>query len=297
MIDSLRIVCFHRVLKSTEEPGAWPYLLRGSAITAETFQHTVEELAATYDFVDENEATRILLGDAHPGRSCCWVTFDDGYLDSLTVAAPVLAEFGIRPTLFLTTGVLEQSWHLPVDHWYALLASAGVKRGRLEGFESPWEFDLSSAEDRERLVLGPEKRMFLEASPSHQGRLLEQLRHALGANPSAASGPRYLSQQDVRELSSSGWSIGPHGHRHRLLTHCSTEAIEGELTKCDAALKVLQVRKSRWFAYADGACNLPVVERVKACLSTSGYIGALTVEGGQAVATDSSWVVPREILS
>jgi peptidoglycan/xylan/chitin deacetylase (PgdA/CDA1 family) len=43
------------------------------------------------------------------------ITFDDGWKSILTVAAPLLAEFEIRSTLFVATGLVESSssWHRP----------------------------------------------------------------------------------------------------------------------------------------------------------------------------------------
>ncbi|MCL4693523.1 MAG: polysaccharide deacetylase family protein [Candidatus Hydrogenedentes bacterium] len=50
--------------------------------------------------------TPISLRDAMEGRPGVAVTFDDGYLDNLTEAAPVLNEFGIPATVYVVAGRL-----------------------------------------------------------------------------------------------------------------------------------------------------------------------------------------------
>lgn len=51
------------------------------------------------------EVERFFRGEPLPARTCI-VTFDDGYLDNLVHAAPVLAEFGQKAVIFAVTGWL-----------------------------------------------------------------------------------------------------------------------------------------------------------------------------------------------
>ena len=113
----LRIECFHRVLPENLRDEQWPYFTRGTAMTVDAFTHYIDTLSREYEFVDEKEA-HSLLTSAGSSRRACWVTFDDGYLDNLRFAAPVLARFGVRPTLFMTktlmcTMQVRQKFNIP----------------------------------------------------------------------------------------------------------------------------------------------------------------------------------------
>lgn len=55
-------------------------------------------------------------GKALPAGTVC-ITFDDGYLDNLTVAAPILAKYGLPATLYLPTAYIDRA----ENHWADVL--------------------------------------------------------------------------------------------------------------------------------------------------------------------------------
>jgi len=65
------------------------------------FKRCIDELATKYQFIDEQIAGEILVANQPGPSQACWVTFDDGYRDILTVAAPILTKYKIKPSLFL----------------------------------------------------------------------------------------------------------------------------------------------------------------------------------------------------
>jgi len=50
----------------------------------------------------------LVAGRSPAARTVC-ITFDDGYLDNLTVAAPILEKYELPATLFLATGYVERA--------------------------------------------------------------------------------------------------------------------------------------------------------------------------------------------
>ena len=81
------------------------------------------------------EETLDLGGGGAPPRGTVVLTFDDGLLDNLTVAAPLLADLGVRATFYLSTG-LWGTRHVDVSGPAGrLLDRAGARRLHEAGME------------------------------------------------------------------------------------------------------------------------------------------------------------------
>lgn len=70
-----------------------------------------------YRAITVSEYVRCLLGEGELPAKPVVITFDDGFADFRTTALPILREFGLQSTLYLTTGYLDGT-----SGW---LASAG----------------------------------------------------------------------------------------------------------------------------------------------------------------------------
>jgi len=88
------------------------------------------------------ELTQAFLRGEHPQRAAV-LTFDDGYEDSSTVIAPLLAHYGARATFFVNAGTIEHRNHLSWREMRALRAA-----GNEIGAHGMHHLDLSTL-DRE----------------------------------------------------------------------------------------------------------------------------------------------------
>jgi peptidoglycan/xylan/chitin deacetylase (PgdA/CDA1 family) len=95
--QGVRILGYHSI-------GHLPHTL---AVRPDAFRAQMEAVAAS-GATPISLAAALELLDAGPvaGRHVC-VTFDDGYRDNLTVAAPILRELGIPATVFVATGAVD----------------------------------------------------------------------------------------------------------------------------------------------------------------------------------------------
>lgn len=136
------------------------------------------------------------LAEGAPLNRAVAFTVDDGYVDFARVAAPIFAEFDCPVTVFLTTGFLDaQQWM-----WWDQLHLALKALGR----EAEWP-GLVHALNR---VPEREKHERIDS-------LLQDGGQTLPPNPPPQFSP--MSWDDVRRLSRSGVTFGPHTVTHPVL--------------------------------------------------------------------------------
>lgn len=172
------------------------------------------------------------------------VTLDDGYLDHLTVAAPILAKYRIPATFFVPTGYVTRD----ENQWVDRLFSAFRTRTRNE---FPWDgqrFDLGRA-DQEREALRRVEAVLLTAAyperTSHLRRVEDHLRPEAGA-------PRLtMNWNDVRNLQrlSPDFEIGGHSRDHIDLSTDDGEAARREISDCSDDLRRELGPAPRHFSY------------------------------------------------
>src|SRR4051794_25826189 len=94
----LCIVNYHRILEA-------PDPLLESEPDPDTFRWQMELLAKYFNVMPLHEALVALNNDRMPPRAVC-ITFDDGYRSVHDLALPILKEFNLPATVFVTTGYM-----------------------------------------------------------------------------------------------------------------------------------------------------------------------------------------------
>lgn len=287
MNQPLFVVCYHRVFPDRGAPEHHPYFLRGTAVEVRTFRQHMMDLRARFDVIDEGRALAVLEGDVDLTRPACWITFDDAYADVLEHAVPIMDDFEIPGSMFVSTAVLD-GFSLPVDRWYATLISARRRSAPL-CIAGSIDLDLETPASWARLVDGPEKRKYLRAPPDIQASMLGVLADAFDSATTGPPAGMYLSRQDVRHLGRLGWSIGSHGVSHRLLTELPIGDCCEELDASRRELEQLLGEAPAVCAYPDGAWN----DRVREDVRRAGYRAGLALEARPVVPGCDTWAVPR----
>lgn len=217
---SMLSLCYHAVL-SDENPTR-----DGNAVSQTTFRRQLEFLGRHFQFVSLDQfSTRL---DTKPsGRPPLLITFDDGYRNNLSVAAPVLLELGIPAVFFLTTGYIDTSrllWPLEMD--LRLLCSTG------SSIPMP-----NSASDQVTIpakpfALAQQLRRLLKAMPDQDRRsYLEIFSAATKLDPGRVDPERhtFLSWEECRRLQSLGFELGSHTVEHPILSRLCPKSLATEL--------------------------------------------------------------------
>lgn len=97
------IPMYHRIVADAlvEDP-----LDMGMCVSEENFLRQIEYFKQNFDIASVSEVIALIESNTKLPKRVASITFDDGYLDNLTRAAPVLKANGIRGTLFIATNFI-----------------------------------------------------------------------------------------------------------------------------------------------------------------------------------------------
>jgi peptidoglycan/xylan/chitin deacetylase (PgdA/CDA1 family) len=153
------------------------------------------------------------------------LTFDDGYRETLTHAAPILARHGVPATIYLTTGYVGT----PETPWYDLLA-LGLKTTRRDAVSLAAHQTLALGSTAERLRALEATLRHMKGLPDcERRRLVDRLVHDLDPVAPEDRKRLMLSWDEVDALRGLGFAIGAHTVHHPILSRLQPEAAWGEI--------------------------------------------------------------------
>ncbi|MCX5690839.1 MAG: polysaccharide deacetylase family protein [Planctomycetota bacterium] len=135
----------------------------------------------------------MLAAGQTPPRGTVAITFDDGYLDTLRIAAPILDEAGLPATVYLPTWYIDRAKPQWVDELFGIFTSRRAQQLVTEC--GTWNLSNDHAARAAQVELN---RVLLEASLDARERLLGQVRESL--KPSGESPRLTMNWDEVREL-------------------------------------------------------------------------------------------------
>jgi peptidoglycan/xylan/chitin deacetylase (PgdA/CDA1 family) len=220
------------------------------------------------------------------------LTFDDGYANNLSVAAPVLAEFAFPATVFLATDYVGRGGMFWWDELQVRLADLDGQSLDVAGWG---RVDLTSATGVARAVARGEQ-LLRAAGRDERERLLASLAAASGGSSRAPplDAVRPATWEECRG-SPSLIRFGGHGASHRLLDEIEPDAARADVERCAKALRAeLGDRASPTFCYPAGRWT----PGVRSSLGAAGFAGAVLASetparDGLASGMDDPTLLPR----
>lgn len=260
-----RILYFHRVNDDND-----PFF---PAISTSLFEREMAFLRKHHTVVSLSELLERLAGPV--SEPLVAITFDDGYRDNYLNAFPILDQYGLPATIFLTTGSMDSDEPL----WFERLA-LGFKKTAQEfvnleiGCGRLWlrnEQERLNANDKVfgilRGLADGERRARLEA-------ILQQLRVC----EDELRG-RMLTWNHVRRMQQRRIDFGGHTVTHPFLSRLSSDRFHWEISECKRRIEQEAQRPVEYLAYPNGreedfgAMN-------KALVRDAGYRAAVTTIWG-----------------
>jgi peptidoglycan/xylan/chitin deacetylase (PgdA/CDA1 family) len=226
------------------------------------FLHEHRHVVSMSDLVAQLDA-----GETPPAGTVC-ITFDDGYLDNLTTAAPILDKYRLPATLFLPTGYIDRAetqW-ADVLHCFFSCRTGNALRLPALGVSADLSQPVQWAAARRTIHLH-----LLQSDYKERGDVLRQVEQQL--KPSGTVPRLTMNWDEVRELVRRYplFEIGGHSRDHiDLKTHHGAFAKE-EITGCAQDLQRELGRSPRHFSFPYGRWR----DETRAMVQAAGWQSAV----------------------
>lgn len=266
----LSILIYHQVLAEFDP-------MRPTEPTAAMFDWQMALLARYFTPLSLNEALDRLTAGTLPANAVC-VTFDDGYLNNLTVAQPILAKYQIPATVYVATAFRQGD-----NMWNDRIQDLCADQHRRE---------LKTAEGAVTLTDWPSR-----IAAAQQ--LLKQLKYlpvaerlqavdALYQLNQATDYPaRMMNDAQLQQLAALGVTIGAHTHNHPILKSLDPEAQQREIAHNKTLLEQILQQKVEHFAYPNGVEGRDFDDVAVQLVAAAGFKSAVMTNWGYSTADTS----------
>ncbi|MDP2341065.1 MAG: metallophosphoesterase family protein [Deltaproteobacteria bacterium] len=277
------ILSYHSVTSSADVPFIDPRF----GLPLAVFQQQMEFLAAERRVLAMSDLVDRVRRRAPIPAGSVVITFDDGYLNTLRTAAPVLDRLGLPALVYLPTGQIEraQSQFIDVLHGAFALRTRNTLSVPAAGL-APVELRGRRAVQRIYIALGDRlSTMSLHERAEVLAMVVDQLR------PSRPAPRLTMNWDEVVELGRKHrFDVGVHTRDHLDLTSLDVEETRAELGSCIADLQAVTGKLPEHFAYPYGRCSTRVRDDVAA---TSLRSAAVTEPAGLVTHDADVFTLPR----
>ncbi|MBL8327333.1 MAG: polysaccharide deacetylase family protein [Rubrivivax sp.] len=257
------------------------------AIPAQLFERQLQQLQARCTVISLRDALRYLDGEAGLPRRAVVLTFDDGYLDNLEVAAPLLRKYGMPATLFLATGYVDRAEPQWVDELH--FAFTYRTRDRLALSVLPMVLDLTQerTEAHARITVAMQ---LLRFGYARRRELLDEVIAQL--QPSRRMPRLTLNWDDARRMRREypEFELGLHTHDHIEMATLPVEDALAEVRHSQDRFQAEMGYAARYFSYPYGRCSMPLIEG----LAQLGIEAAFRTQPTERITPAANpWALPR----
>jgi peptidoglycan/xylan/chitin deacetylase (PgdA/CDA1 family) len=275
----LNIFIFHRVRPE-------PDTLFPTEMDAERFDAYLRFARSWLNVLPLSEAVERLRDGALPPAATC-ITFDDGYADNLTVAAPLLQKYGLPATVFVATGYIDggRMW----NDWVI----DGIKESPLD------RIDLRDLDLPDLDIGTPDRRRHAVETLLPKVKYLPLPRRTIVCEEVARRGRSDLgkalmmTREQVTMLPEFGITVGAHTHTHPILASESLEYCRTDIKRSKDTLEGWLQRPVDTFAYPNGVPGTDYRPEHVQLVRSLGFTCAVSTSVGYAERGADVFQLPR----
>jgi len=202
---------FHGVIDQISNPA-----IQVLHAEADGFGRFLEALQKDFDVISLDQLAATAPHDL--SRNTAVISFDDGYVNNLSVATPLLNEFNFPFTVYLTTSAISADTDERLPTFTARVALQFTEQTAVRLPHLGTTLDLQSSESRSSavsIVSNLLKRLPLAQAVELVAALDELLSDAQWSEfKQQYDSDRLMTWSEIRQIQGEGGSIGAHGHKH-----------------------------------------------------------------------------------
>jgi peptidoglycan/xylan/chitin deacetylase (PgdA/CDA1 family) len=282
---------YHRVGPKLSDPF-------GLCVSPEHFAEQMSVLARQYNVLPYEQFEACLRRCLFPDRAVL-ITFDDGYKDNLTTAAPILQAYGLPATFFIVASdpLLEtEFWWDAFARALPFFASEEAKRifeACVSWFEDAPILANLHTRTREAVFIGLYNYLLNQSSPDRLRRLNGFLHDISLARCGGVESSR-LGKTDLASLAAvPGMSIGAHSTSHERLKGRPSHDVKADLTSSRLLLESIIGHSISWFAYPYGRYGRDYDDESKELVHATDYTSAFSVACRPYRLNQNRWSIGR----
>ncbi|MBM3268863.1 MAG: polysaccharide deacetylase family protein [Candidatus Sericytochromatia bacterium] len=274
----LVVLAYHRVTRLAADP----FRL---AVAPERFRAHLALLRKQF------AAVRFEADWSQVRRPAVVITFDDGYADNVREALPLLEEFGLPATFFVTSGMVGAAREFWWDELarLVLIRCSQPSRFPIPGTDLHWA--AATPEDRQVLF----HRLHRLCKRHGAEPILDLVRTWVGTAPGPRETHRALTLDELRRLAASPLvTVGAHTRTHPSLARLAPGAQRAEILGSQADLRAWLGRPIEVFSYPFGERADVSPETVRICAGA--FAKAAVCRGGWVLPWTDRWQIPRMVV-
>ncbi|MDH3467238.1 MAG: polysaccharide deacetylase family protein [Gammaproteobacteria bacterium] len=274
----LAVFCYHQVLISPDE-------FRAGEPTSVEFSQDVEFIDDVFTVLPFGEAVTRLRSNNLPKRAAC-ISFDDGYQNNHSLAAPILEKAGVPATFFIAGGAVDEG-----VMWNDLVIEAIASSGGAPKIDDDYDFLQlpNSATEKSEIVAALLRQLKYRPMTDRWEIACRLYRDNVGSDL-----PRLMMTREmVNDLSARGFEIGGHTINHPILKELSEEEARNEIIGCRDWVQSVTGSMPTSFAYPNGRTGVDFDDRHLQMVADAGFGTAANTDWGLAKGQTSPYSIPR----
>ena len=258
--------------------------------SATGFAQQMEIVARQFHPVTLDHVVAWLNGERELPRRAVAITFDDGFADNYTIAAPILARHSLRAAFYVAVGSIGTRQY----PWFCRLRHALFSTSVPHWTESSTGqvCDISNSAGRQSSFRAA-CRICATLTGERQEEFLDRMERELQTAEFPNGSALMMDWEQVVALQRNGHIIGSHTMTHPNVAHCALDEVRHELQESKRILEQQLATRISHFSYPSPILQPHFSDETTEVLAKGDYTSAVTCIPGPVRHQSDSLVLPR----